>query len=105
MLGSLYENGGRQLCVAATANDGTLVLRIRMPDSLAEQHGKYLVIEGVKFACGHEHVLAALQANAEHAQSRREHGEKAACSTACARLSVTGSSGMPRVDGCSGAPG
>ena len=52
-----------------------------MPDCLAEQHGKYLVIEGVRFAHGHEQVLAALQSNAEYAQYRREHGEKAARST------------------------
>ena len=49
-----------------------------MPDCLAEQHGKYLVIEGVRFAYGHERVMAALEANADYAQYRREHGEKAA---------------------------
>ena len=81
VLGSRDETGGCQLCVAAIANDGTLVLRLRMPDSLAEQHGKYLVIEGVKFAYGHERVLAALQSNADYAQFRREHGEKAARAT------------------------
>ena len=81
MLGSRYETGGRQLCLAAITDDSTLVLRIRIPDSLAEQHGKYLFIEGVKFAYGHKRELAALQANAEHPQSPREHGEKAACST------------------------
>ena len=52
-----------------------------MPDCLAEQYGKYLVIEGVRFAYGHEQVLATLQSNAECAQYRREHGEKAARST------------------------
>ncbi len=52
-----------------------------MPDCLAEQYGKYLVIEDVRFAYGHEQVLAALQSNAECAQYRREHGEKAARST------------------------
>ena len=52
-----------------------------MPDCLAEQYGKYLVIEGVRFAYGHKQVLAALQSNAECAQYRREHGEKAARST------------------------
>ena len=81
VLGSRDETGGCQLCVASVAEDGTLVLRLRMPDCLAGQHGKYLVIEGVRFAYGHEHVLAALQSNAEYVQSRREHGEKAARST------------------------
>ena len=78
VLGSRDETAGCQLCVASVADDGTLALRLRMPDCLAEQHGKYLVIEGVRFAYGHEQVLAGLQSNAEY---RREHGEKAARAT------------------------
>ena len=81
VLGSRDETGGCQLCAASIAEDGTLVLRLRMPDCLAGQHGKHLVIEGVRFAYGHEHVLAALQSNAEYNRYRREHGEKAARST------------------------
>ena len=54
VLGSRDETAGCQLCVAAVADDGTLTLRLRMPDCLANQHGKYLVIEGVRFAYGHE---------------------------------------------------
>ena len=81
VLGSRDETGGCQLCVAGVADDGTLSLRLRMPDCLAEQHGKYLVIEGVRFAYGNEQVLAALGSNADYAQYRREHGEKAARST------------------------
>ena len=72
---------GCQLCVASIADDGRLTLRLRMPDCLAEQHGKYLVMEGVRFAYGHEHVLAALHGNADYAAYRREHGEKAARAT------------------------
>ena len=49
-----------------------------MPDCLAEQHGKYLVIEGVRFAYGHEQMLAALGSNADYAAYRRRYGEKAA---------------------------
>ena len=52
-----------------------------MPDALAEQHGKYLLIQNVRFAYGHEQVLAALQSNAEYTRCRREHGEKEARST------------------------
>ena len=81
VLGSRDETGGCQLCVAAIADDGTLTLRLRMPDCLAEQHGKYLVIEGVLFAYGNEQVLATLGSNADYAQYRREHGEKAARAT------------------------
>ena len=50
VLGSRDETGGCQLCVATVADDGTLTLRLRIPDSLAGQHGKYLTIEGVRFA-------------------------------------------------------
>ena len=82
VLGSRDETAGCQLCVATVADDGSLTLRLRMPDCLAGEHGKYLTIEGVRFAYGHEQVLAALQGNAEYAQYRRQHGEKAARATA-----------------------
>ena len=76
VLGSRDETGGCQLCVAAIADDGSLTLRLRMPDCLAREHGKYVVIEGVKFAYGHGQVLAALQANLEFAECRRRDGDK-----------------------------
>ena len=81
VLGSRDETAGCQLCVATVADDGTLTLRLRMPDCLAGQHGKYVTIVGVRFAYGHEQVLAALDSNAEYARYRREHGEKAARAT------------------------
>ena len=81
VLGSRDETAGCQLCVANVADDGTLTLRLRMPDSLAERHGKYLVIGGVRFAYGHDQVLAALQSNSEYAGYQRQHGEKEARST------------------------
>ena len=52
-----------------------------MPDCLARQHGKYLAISGVRFAYGHEQVLAALDSNVEYGRYRRGHGEKAARET------------------------
>ena len=58
-----------------------MTLRLRMPDCLAQQHGKYLVIQGVRFAYGHEQMLAALEANAEYGACRRQQGEKAARAT------------------------
>ena len=76
VLGSRDETGGCQLCVASVADDGSLTLRLRMPDALAEQHGKYVFINGVRFAYGHEQVLAALDSNDEYAAHRRVHGEK-----------------------------
>ena len=78
VLGSRDETAGCQLCVATVADDGSLTLRLRMPDCLIGQHGKYLVIEGIRFAYGHEQLLAALNSNAEYVRYRREHGEKAA---------------------------
>ena len=81
MLGSRDETAGSQLCVATVADGGTLTLRLRMPDRLAAQHGKYLMIQSVRFAHGHEQVLAALDSNAEYARYRREHGEMAARAT------------------------
>ena len=78
VMGSRDETAGCQLCVATVADDGTLTLRLRMPDCLASQHGQYLTIEGVHFNHGHEQVLAALDSNVEYARYRREHGEPAA---------------------------
>ena len=81
VLGSRDETAGCQLCVASIDDDGSLTLRLRLPDCLAEAHGKYLVIEGVRFAHGHEQVLAALQSNTGYAVHRRTHGDKAARNT------------------------
>ena len=81
VLGSRDETAGCQLCVATVAGDGTLTLRLRMPDCLAPQHGKYLIIEGVRFAYGHEQILAAVEINAEYARYRRQHGEQATRAT------------------------
>ena len=67
--------------MAGVAGDGSLTLRPRMPDCLAGQHGKYVVIEDVRFAYGHGQVLAALQSNLEFAECRRKHGDKAARAT------------------------
>ena len=81
VLGSRDETAGCQLCVAAINDDGTLTLRLRMPDGLAESHGKYLVVPNVRFASGHDVVLAALGSNTEYAVYRRKHGEREARAT------------------------
>ena len=81
VVGSRDETAGCQLCVASVNDDGTLTLRLRMPDSLAGLHGKYLVVPNVRFASGHDVVLAALGSNTEYAVYRREHGEKEARAT------------------------
>ena len=81
VLGSRDETGGCQLCVASVADDGSLTLRLRLPDCLAEEHGKHLVLEDVRFAYGEEQVLAALESNAQYAAHRSEQGEKSARAT------------------------
>ena len=81
VLGSRDETAGCQLCVASIAGDGSLTLKLRLPDCLAGEYGKYLTIEGIRLAYGHEQVLAALQSNAEYARHRHQHGEKAARAT------------------------
>ena len=81
VLGSRDESGGCQLCVATVADDGSLTLRLRMPDCLASKYGKYLTMPGVRFAYGHDEVLAALESDAEYARCKRLDGEKAARAT------------------------
>ena len=81
VLGSRDETSGCQLCQASIAQDGSLTLKLRMPDSLVKRHGKHLTIRGVRFAYGHEQVLAALANNEAYAECRRERGEKSARAT------------------------
>ena len=80
-LGSRDEAAGCQLCVATVSDDGSLTLRVRMPNRLAQECGKYITINNVRFGYGHEHVLAALQSNAEYREYRRQYGDKAARAT------------------------
>ena len=81
VLGSRDETAGCQLCVTTVADDGSLTLRLRMPDCLAQQCGKYVVIENVRFAYGHEQIMAALQSNMDYRTHHGLHGEKAARAT------------------------
>ena len=81
VLGSRDETAGCQLCVTSIAGDGSLTLKLRLPDCLAGGYGKYLTIAGIYFAYGHEQMLAALGSNAEYARHRHQHGEKAARAT------------------------
>jgi len=58
VLGSKDETAGNQTCTA-NAKVGGLSLRLRLPGALAK-YGKYLEIENVVFAYGHEAVVASL---------------------------------------------
>jgi IS605 OrfB family transposase len=61
VLGSKDEIGGNQSCTAFLQEDGSFSLRLRLPDSL--NLGSYLMIPGIRFAYGHQNVVAALLAN------------------------------------------
>ena len=78
LMGSRDEASGFQLCVAGVNGDGSLVLRLRLPDCMTAEHGRYLVIEGVRFNHGHRAVLPALESCRQYAECRRREGEKAA---------------------------
>ena len=73
VLGSRDEAGGCQACVATVSEDGSVTLRLRLPDCLAGEHGKYLVFEGLHFNHGHHQVVAALDSCREYRKYRREH--------------------------------
>ena len=82
VLGSRDETAGCQLCVASVNDDGTsdaCGCGCRM--AWRDWHGKYLVVPNVRFAYGHEKVLAALGSNTEYAVYRRKHGEQEARAT------------------------
>jgi IS605 OrfB family transposase len=59
-LGSKDETAGNQTCTARMRDDGSLTLRLRLPTALEPKYGKYLEIEHVTFAYGHEAILASL---------------------------------------------
>lgn len=62
VIGSREETAGCQSCVATVAEDGSITLRLRLPDALAER-GKYLTISGLRFEYGHEAIVAAIGRN------------------------------------------
>ena len=59
VVGSQDETAGNQSCQATVIEDGALNLQIRLPNAIAAQ-GKHLIIENVRFAYGHEQIVAAL---------------------------------------------
>ncbi|OAD22256.1 IS605 family transposase OrfB [Candidatus Thiomargarita nelsonii] len=63
LVGSKDETAGNQLCVATRKKNGTLTLRVRMPEALVPNSGKYVEIKMVKFEYGQEVIEAALNDN------------------------------------------
>ncbi|NBX71372.1 transposase, partial [bacterium] len=60
LIGSKDETMGNQSCVATVNDDHTLNLRLRVPDALAAQHGKYMIFERVQLHYGKDAILGAL---------------------------------------------
>jgi IS605 OrfB family transposase len=61
LVGSKDEVSGNQSCTAIIAEDESLTLRLRLPDALIASHGKYVLIHNVRFAYGHDVILASIR--------------------------------------------
>ena len=59
VLGSKDETTGNQTCTATLNENGSISLRLRLPQALA-QHGKYIHINNLTFAYGHRAILASI---------------------------------------------
>jgi IS605 OrfB family transposase len=75
-LGSKDETSGNQSCTATVEPDQTLTLRIRLPNALQKQFGKYLIINKVSISYGKEEILAALALEDRAITWRFLHDEK-----------------------------
>jgi IS605 OrfB family transposase len=62
VLGSQDETAGNQTCQASVAPDGSLTLQLRLPNALAKT-GNYLTLTDIRFAYGHDAIVAALQSS------------------------------------------
>jgi len=60
VLGSKDETTGCQGCVATVTEDGSISLRLRLPNVLKE---KYTIISGLRFEHGHEAIVASIGSN------------------------------------------
>lgn len=65
LIGSKDESGGNQSCTATVSEDGSINLRIRLPESLAAIHGKYIVISNIHFKYGHQNIVETLKSGEE----------------------------------------
>jgi len=60
VIGSKDETGGCQSCVATVESDGSITIRLRLPNAF---QGKYTVFRGLRFNHGHDSILAAIGNN------------------------------------------
>ncbi len=71
LLGSKDETSGNQSCTARIQKDESLTLRLRLPNCMVPQFGKYVEIHNVRFKYGHDVILASL-----HSCLDRKNGDK-----------------------------
>jgi IS605 OrfB family transposase len=69
VLGSKDETAGCQGCVVTMAEDGSISLRLRLPNALKE---KYTIISGVRFKHGHEAIAASIGRNLSDDKNDRQ---------------------------------
>jgi len=62
VIGSKDETAGCQGCVATVDPDGTITLRLRLPNAVARSD-KHVVLAGLRFRYGHQAVVAAIGRN------------------------------------------
>ena len=60
-LGSKDETSGNQTCTTIVEEDNSLTLRIRLPNALQGEFGKYLTIPHITFSYGLQEILASLE--------------------------------------------
>lgn len=77
VLGSKDETSGNQTCSATIQEDGSITLRLRLPDAMKEE-SKYLILPNITFAYGHQNILDALYSNLERNQllKKKDHTYK-----------------------------
>jgi IS605 OrfB family transposase len=76
VLGSKDETSGNQSCTATIEPNNTLTLRLRLPNCLAPQYGKYLTIPSLYFSYGQDPVLSTLKAPEKQALTYRFKKDK-----------------------------
>ncbi len=75
VLGSGDETAGNQTCQATLDVEGTITLHLRLPDALVGlDYGKTMDLTGVRFAYGHDQIVAAL-ASSQRVHARTKDGK------------------------------
>jgi IS605 OrfB family transposase len=62
VIGSRDETAGNQSCVATIAEDGSVGLKLRLPNALSK-YGKHLTFGRIRFDHGHEAIVACIGRN------------------------------------------